>query len=48
MLTAQASLPANTQSYLQSVKSTVTQLFVYGGNAAVSSAVVTSINAALA
>ena len=48
LLTAQAALPVNVQSYLQSVKATVTQLFIYGGTAAVSTNAATQINAAVA
>ena len=48
LLTAQASLPGNVQTYLQSVKATVNQLFIYGGEAAVSTQVVTQINTAIA
>jgi autotransporter-associated beta strand protein len=48
LLTAQAALPANVQSYLQSVKGTVNQLFIYGGTAAVSTQAADQINAAVA
>ena len=48
LLTAQASLPANVASYLTSVKATLTQLFIYGGTAAVSTQAATQINAAVA
>ena len=48
LLTAQASLPGNVQTYLQSVKATVNQLFIYGGEAAVSAQVATQINTAIA
>jgi hypothetical protein len=48
LLTAQAALPANVQSYLQAVKATVTQLFIYGGPNAVSTQTATQIAAAVA
>jgi autotransporter-associated beta strand protein len=48
LLTDPAALPGNVQTYLQSIKVTLTQLFVYGGTAAIATPVVTSINAAVA
>ena len=48
LLTDPNALPGNTQSYLQSVKATLTEVFVYGGTSAVATPVVTQINAAIA
>ncbi len=48
MLTDPNALPGFTQTYLQSIKATLTQLFVYGGTNAVATPVVTQINAAVA
>jgi len=48
LLTDPNALPGNVQTYLQSIKATITQLFVYGGSTAVATPVVTSINAAVA
>ena len=48
LLTDPATLPGNVQSYLTSIKATVTQVFVYGGSSAVATPVVTSINTAIA
>ena len=48
LLTDPNALPGNVQTYLQSIKTTLLQLFVYGGSTAVSTPVVTSINAAVA
>ncbi|HTN81751.1 MAG TPA: cell wall-binding repeat-containing protein, partial [Acidimicrobiales bacterium] len=48
LLTDPATLPGNVQSYLTSIKATLTQVFVYGGTTAVATPVVTSINAAIA
>ena len=47
LLTDPNALPGNTQTYLQSVRTTVTQAFVYGGTAAVATPVVASINTAI-
>ena len=48
LLTDPNALPGNVQTYLQSIKATLTQLFVYGGSAAVATPVVTQINTAVA
>ena len=48
LLTDPNALPGNVQTYLTSIKATLTQLFVYGGSAAVATPVVTQINTAVA
>ena len=48
VLTDPNSLPGNVQTYLASIKTTLTQLFVYGGPAAVATPVVTTINQTVA
>ena len=48
LLTDPATLPGLVQSYLTSIKATLTQVFVYGGSSAVATPVVTSINTAIA
>ena len=48
LLTDPNALPGNVQTYLTSIKTTLTQLFVYGGPAAVATPVVTQINTAVA
>ena len=47
-LTDPNALPGNVQTYLTSIKATLTQLFVYGGSAAIATPVVTQINTAVA
>jgi autotransporter-associated beta strand protein len=47
LLTDPNSLPGFTQTYLQSIKATLTQLFVYGGSTAIATPVVTQINTAV-